>query len=614
MHSVIDHNAAYSLCILWFALLLILYIDARTKASSGLTLIYAAQLSILHLPGGMLLLVPWYEYYPRAWTFLGFQMTSFGLIAFVAGVLFARLALPKLKIEPKLSNPAVAKRLGAVLIATGIGLTFLISQANFLFQIPSVSAVLSGIWLLGAPGLCIYMHAFILNGEKMPAHVYFIALGFPALSILLLGFLGFGITYVIFIICFGICQKYFPKLLIVFAPALVYVGISFFVNYLAERDDIRAAVWGEKSLSVRTDAASAIFTDFEWFDPDNFFHLKALDDRLNQNWLVGAAAESIEFGHTELLDGESLAFALVAWVPRAIWTNKPGVAGSGGIAAALTGLSFADGTSITHPDLLLLDLGGLHHPGIATCRAFKERSSTRDLPIIIMTSQDSGREAKLLAWDTGADEYFEKPLERMELGVRARALLKRKLLQDQLSSSFDDLSQRASEDPLTGLANRGTFDRTLEREFARAQAKGCPLSLLLLDVDHFKHFNDQNGHPVGDTLLRDLCNLLSSEARRRDTVARYGGEEFAFILPDASELEGLQVIERLQSRIRQTRFVGGEGQPGGKLTVSIGLAALPFKGVTEPIQLLKKADQALYAAKNRGRNCSVSSSELNGVD
>ena len=267
-----------------------------------------------------------------------------------------------------------------------------------------------------------------------------------------------------------------------------------------------------------------------------------------------------------------------------------------------------------HPDLLLLDLGGLHHPGIATCRAFKERSSTRDLPIIIMAPQDSGREAKLLAWDTGADEYFEKPLERMELGVRARALLKRKLLQDQLSSSFDDLSQRASEDPLTGLANRGTFDRTLEREFARAQAKGCLLSLLLLDVDHFKHFNDQNGHPVGDTLLRDLCNLLSSEARRRDTVARYGGEEFAFILPDASELEGLQVIERLQSRIRQTRFVGGEGQPGGKLTVSIGLAALPFKGVTEPIQLLKKADQALYAAKNRGRNCSVSSSELNGVD
>ena len=346
MHSVIDHNAAYSLCILWFALLLILYFDARTKPSSGLTLIYAAQLSILHLPGGMLLLVPWYEYYPRAWTFLGFQLTGFGLLAFVAGVLFARLALPKLQIEPKLANPSAAKRLGAVLIATGFGFTFLISQGNFLFQIPSVSAVLSGIWLLGAPGLCIYMHAFILNGEKMPAHVYFIALGFPALSVVLLGFLGFGITYVIFIICFGISQKYFPKLLIAFAPALVYVGLSFFVNYIAQRSDIRAAVWGEKSLSVRTDAASAIFTDFQWFDPDDFFHLKALDDRLNQNWLVGAAAESLEFGHTEFLEGESLTFALVAWVPRAIWTNKPSVAGSGAIAASLTGLTFAEGTSI----------------------------------------------------------------------------------------------------------------------------------------------------------------------------------------------------------------------------------------------------------------------------
>jgi len=266
-----------------------------------------------------------------------------------------------------------------------------------------------------------------------------------------------------------------------------------------------------------------------------------------------------------------------------------------------------------HPDLLLLDLGAPHHTGVATCRAFKERSSTRDLPIVVMAPPGSAKEAKLLAWDAGADEYFEKPLERMALGVRARALLKRKLLQDQLNTSFDDLSQRASEDPLTGLANRGTFDRTLEREFTRSLADDCPLSLLLLDVDHFKHFNDQNGHPVGDTLLRDLCNLLSSEARRRDTVARYGGEEFAFILPDAGELEGLQVAERLQSRIRQTRFVGGEGQPGGRLSVSIGLASLPHSGVTTPIGLLEKADQALYAAKHRGRDCCVSSSELNPV-
>jgi len=266
-----------------------------------------------------------------------------------------------------------------------------------------------------------------------------------------------------------------------------------------------------------------------------------------------------------------------------------------------------------HPDLLLLDLGEPHHTGVATCRAFKERSSTRDLPIVVMAPPGSAKEAKLLAWDAGADEYFEKPLERMALGVRARALLKRKLLQDQLNTSFDDLSQRASEDPLTGLANRGTFDRTLEREFTRSLADDCPLSLLLLDVDHFKHFNDQNGHPVGDTLLRDLCNLLSSEARRRDTVARYGGEEFAFILPDAGELEGLQVAERLQSRIRQTRFVGGEGQPGGRLSVSIGLASLPHSGVTTPIGLLEKADQALYAAKHRGRDCCVSSSELNPV-
>lgn len=346
MHTVIDHNAAYSLCILWFALLLVLFVDARTKASSGLTLIYAAQLSILHLPGGMLLLVPWYEYYPRAWTFLGFQLTSFGLVAFVAGVLVARFALPIPKSKSRQPNPLAAKRLGTLLIATGIGFTFLISQANFLFQIPSLSALLSAVWLLGAPGLCIYMHAFILNGEKMPMHAYLIALGFPVLTIILLGFLGYGVTYIVFIICFGISQKYFPKLIFAFAPAVAYIGISFFVNYLEHRVDIRGTVYGEKTLSVRVDAVSEIFTDFEWFDPDNFFHLKAIDDRLNQNWLVGAAAESLEFGHTEFLNGESLSFALIAWIPRAIWINKPSVAGSGNIVATLTGVSFAEGTSV----------------------------------------------------------------------------------------------------------------------------------------------------------------------------------------------------------------------------------------------------------------------------
>jgi hypothetical protein len=346
MHTVIDHNAAYLLCILWFALLLILFFEAKTKPSSGLTLIYATQLSILHLPGGMILLVPWYEYYPRVWTFLGFQITNFGLIAFVAGVLFARFALPSATIAPKQPNPLATRRLGAWLIAIGFGFTILISQANFLFQIPSVSALLSATWLLGAPGLCIYMHSFILNGDKIPPHVYLIALGFPALSMILLGFLGFGITYVIFLICFSISRRYFPKLAFTLAPAIVYIGVSFFINYFAQRSDIRDAVWGEKALSVRADAVSVIFTDFQWFDPGDFFHLRALDDRLNQNWLVGAAAESLEFGHTEFLGGKSLSLALVAWVPRAIWINKPSVAGSGGLATQLTGLTFAESTSV----------------------------------------------------------------------------------------------------------------------------------------------------------------------------------------------------------------------------------------------------------------------------
>jgi hypothetical protein len=346
MHSFTDDNAAYWLCVLWFAMLTTLFLEARSKPSSGLTLVYAAQLSVLHLPGAMLLLIPWYEYYPRSWTYLGFQMTTFGLAAFVAGVLFSRAAFPVRLPDFKNLNPLSVKRFGAILIGIGLGFTILTSQAAFLFQIPSITALLAAIWLLGAPGLCLYMHGYVLNGEKMPMHAYLIALAFPALTVLFLGFIGFGITYVIFIIGFSLAQKYFPKKLFILAPFLVYAGLSFFVNYMQQRDNIRQTVWGDQTMGVRSDAIAVVFRDFQWFDKDNFFHLRIIDDRLNQNWIVGAAIEALDSGRTEYLNGESLALATVAWVPRVIWINKPSVAGSGDLVARLTGITFDAQTSV----------------------------------------------------------------------------------------------------------------------------------------------------------------------------------------------------------------------------------------------------------------------------
>ncbi len=346
MHSFINDNAAYWLCVLWFALLATLFLEARAKPSSGLTLVYAAQLSVLHLPGGMLLLIPWYEYYPRIWTYVGFQMTTYGLAAFTAGALFTRIAFPVRLPALKILNPVSVKRFGAVLIAIGLGFTILTSQANFLFQIPSVTALLAAIWLLGAPGLCLYMHGYVLNGEKMPMHVYLIALAFPALTILSLGFIGFGVTYVVFILCFSLAQKYFPKKLFLLAPFVAFAALSFFVNYMQQRDGIRTAVWGDQTIGVRSDAVSLVFREFQWFDTDSFIHLRLVDDRLNQNWIVGAAVEALDSGRTEFLNGESLGLALIAWVPRVIWVNKPSVAGSGNIVAGLTGITFDSSTSV----------------------------------------------------------------------------------------------------------------------------------------------------------------------------------------------------------------------------------------------------------------------------
>jgi hypothetical protein len=346
MQTFFDLNTSYFLSAIWLVLVSLLVLDARSRASSGLTLVYAANLIILYLPGGMLLMVPWYEYYPRNWTFNGFQLTTYGFAAFVAGVIAARFMVRLRKPEKLDTSPESAKWLGALLVGVGFGFTVLLGQVNFLFSIPSLGALLSAVWLAGAPGLCLYMHGFAMNQQRMPIHIYLIALGYPLLTVVFLGFLGFGLSFVVFIACFSVIQRFFPRMLIIAAPLILYVGVSVFVNYMGQRVEIRNSVYGGESISQRLDATSKIFEKFEWFDTENFFHLYTVDSRLNQNWLVGAAMESVNLGRTQLIDGDSIWFALVAWVPRAIWVNKPVVAGSGQLVANITGLTFDDQTSI----------------------------------------------------------------------------------------------------------------------------------------------------------------------------------------------------------------------------------------------------------------------------
>jgi diguanylate cyclase (GGDEF)-like protein/PAS domain S-box-containing protein len=174
------------------------------------------------------------------------------------------------------------------------------------------------------------------------------------------------------------------------------------------------------------------------------------------------------------------------------------------------------------------------------------------------------------------------------------------------------LEQLATRDGLTGLANRRCFDETLKAEWARAMRQLQPLSLLMVDVDNFKAYNDANGHLGGDECLKRVAVAVSSEMRANDLVARYGGEEFAVILPNQALKGAAIVAERIRSRVEQLRVPQGRGS-NAHVTVSIGAATAIAGTDADPSHLVATADAALYRAKHMGRNrISLPASELAG--
>jgi diguanylate cyclase (GGDEF)-like protein len=191
--------------------------------------------------------------------------------------------------------------------------------------------------------------------------------------------------------------------------------------------------------------------------------------------------------------------------------------------------------------------------------------------------------------------------ERLELEVQARTR--------ELQAAVAELEQLALRDGLTGLYNHRYFQECLDAELARARRHGHAVSLLFIDVDHFKQYNDQHGHPAGDKLLRKVAGLLTGgrdsglpvSTRKSDIVARYGGEEFVMLLPETS-LDGAVIkAERLRSTIASYPFEHAAAQPSKCVSVSVGVASFPTHGADKQ-ELISAADKMLYRAKNAGRN------------
>jgi diguanylate cyclase (GGDEF)-like protein len=172
-------------------------------------------------------------------------------------------------------------------------------------------------------------------------------------------------------------------------------------------------------------------------------------------------------------------------------------------------------------------------------------------------------------------------------------------------------------DSLTKLMNRRALNRILDAEVVRAQRFGTPLVLLMVDVDHFKQFNDRMGHLLGDEALKAVADVLLSSIRKVDAVARFGGEEFCVLLPRTDEQHGLDVAEKLLKAVRALELLGADSQPLGRMSISIGLAVYPtdmppaFEGSALEV-LFNVADQAAYEAKRRGRDRVITHGEISG--
>lgn len=180
----------------------------------------------------------------------------------------------------------------------------------------------------------------------------------------------------------------------------------------------------------------------------------------------------------------------------------------------------------------------------------------------------------------------------------------------ELRKSMEALRELAVRDGLTGLYNHRFFQEALTSEIARSARHNRVFSLVFLDVDHFKNYNDMLGHPAGDDLLRNLSRILANtgeipeiriRGRISDVVARYGGEEFVIILPEADKAGALLRADRLRAQVEEFAFEGREYQPGKKVTVSVGVSSFPVDAITK-VDLVQKADNALLAAKRQGRN------------
>lgn len=281
--------------------------------------------------------------------------------------------------------------------------------------------------------------------------------------------------------------------------------------------------------------------------------------------------------------------------PIGIRTLNAALSDSGDIRFATSGKSAIAMAHDWRPDLVLLDVEMPDMNGFAVCQALKADPDTAGAAVIFVTAHNDAKH-ETEALEGGAVDFITKPINPVVVRARVKTHLT-------LKRQTDELRRLSTVDSLTGVGNRRVFDATLGHEWSRSSRRATPLTLILLDIDHFKRFNDHYGHPAGDVCLAEVAAALRDQVHRPgDFLARYGGEEFAVVLPDTDPEGGFRFAERLCEAVRALHMPHAHAPNSGRVTVSLGVATAVPEAGQSPAALLAAADRALYAAKAAGRD------------